>query len=481
MSIHEPTTAELEDAVPHVLAPAEPGTSEQFTGGRPLRRYLTTFAFSTAAIVLVYGSVGIIVPNQVQLLEFGNFFTGSDAGISLPQLTDLRTAIAEGTATATSEQQRQLGLLRDFETARANGAAFITMITAIVALVIGPLLGTLSDRTRTRYGRRTPYILFGGLIGAVAVGSMQFAPNLAVLAVLAGAMSLFVGMAQGAQTATIADRVAPQKRGTASAIAGLGSFIGGIFGTVVGAVALGFVGMGAYYVPSVLVILGSLSFVLLVKDRSSHDLVPTSSGFSGMLRGFLEPLRSRDFLWVWIARIVMTFGYGVSVAFGIYGLQSYVQPALSQAEATSLSPVFMLIGLPGTAVALIVAGRWSDKIGRRKPFVVFASLLMALSFAAPLISPTIPSLFIQAVISGVAYGAYLSVDQALFMDVLPNLKNAGRDLGIAGLATNLGNALAPMVAAQIFALTGNYAWLWGTAAFLVVLSTFAILPVKHAR
>jgi MFS family permease len=72
------------------------------------------------------------------------------------------------------------------------------------------------------------------------------------------------------------------------------------------------------------------------------------------------------------------------------------------------------------------------------------------------------------------------VDQALFVDVLPDPDSAGRDLGLAALALNGGQALGPVLAGQIVALTGEYGLIWPVAAVLVAVAGFAIMPVKKA-
>ncbi|BEL05871.1 hypothetical protein Q0Z83_040620 [Actinoplanes sichuanensis] len=80
-----------------------------------------------------------------------------------------------------------------------------------------------------------------------------------------------------------------------------------------------------------------------------------------------------------------------------------------------------------------------------------------------------------------AFGVYLPVDQALFIDVLPDREAAGRDLGIAALAGNLGQALGPVMAGQVVALTGGYRAVWMVALVLTGVAALAILRVRGAR
>jgi MFS family permease len=469
-------------AAAHVLEPGVPGTSLHLSGGAPLRRYLLWLGLATAAITTIWGGVtSIILPNHVQLLEFGRFFTGADAGVDLQQLNALKTAIEAGTTTATADQTRQLDLLRQFEASRVQSLALVATVGAILTMLIQPVVGVLSDRTRSRFGRRVPWILFGGVIGSFLLISVRFAPTIGVLVILWTLAQMVLNAASGPLSATLADRVVESKRGTGSGIAGLGSMVGGLGGALIAGAAFGAMGLDSYFVMAGLVIIGVVGFAFFAKDRSSTTLEYPRQTWGSFFKGFLVPLRSADFRWVWIARVLLTFGFGISTAMSFFMLQSYVQPALSAAEATALSPLLGVAGFPGMLIGLIVAGRLSDKLGRRKPFVIFASLLMAVGFIVSLLIPTVPGLLIGGVIGGLAFGSYLSVDQALFIDVLPDKDAAGRDLGIAALGNNLGQALAPVIAAQVVVVTGGYTGIWVVAAALVVVAALAIIPVKGTR
>ena len=223
-------------------------------------------------------------------------------------------------------------------------------------------------------------------------------------------------------------------------------------------------------------------FVVLNRDRSSNDSRREPLHWKRFLLGFLVPLRDRDFRWVWISRVFLLFGFTISSTLSLYMLQSFVRPAMSQTQASAMAPLLTVVGLPFTIITLLVAGRWSDKISRRKPFVIVAGSLMATSMVIPLISPTVPALFAQSILACTAFGIFLPVDQALFVDVLPDrTASAGRDLGIAAMATNIGQALAPILAAQIVVLTGGYSMVWAAGLVLAATAALTMLRVKGVR
>lgn len=481
--------ATMKSMAPALAAPSEGiGQSEagsisvHYTTKKLQRRHMWGLALVTLSFTAIWTAVpSIMLPNQVQLLEFARFFTGSDSSVDLQELTQLKDAVQAGTQVATVEQQRLLGLLAQFEAARATSLALVSTIATIATLLTQPLIGEFSDRTRSRLGRRAPWILYGGLIGALALCLLSFAPSIAVIVVLYAIVNAATSAANTPLITTIVDREPEGRVGSASSMLGFGNFMGGIIGSIAAGALFSSIGLGFYFVLAMGLALAVTLFVIQVKDKSSKDMVVAPFAFGAFIRGFLVPLRTPDFRWVWIARVLLLFGFGVSSSLSLYMMQSYIQPALSQAEATAIAPLLGLVGLPLTIVALLVFGRLSDKIGRRKPFVIGASLLMAASFAVPLISPTLPGLFIQAILGTFAFGVFLPVDQALFVDVLPDKLSAGRDLGIAGMATNVGQALAPLVAAQVVATTAGYAGVWVVALVLVALAAVCILRVKSAR
>jgi len=64
---------------------------------------------------------------------------------------------------------------------RADLLGYVLGIGSAATLVLAPLTGVLSDRTRSRWGRRRPFTVLGVLLGLAAVPVMAFASNLLVL------------------------------------------------------------------------------------------------------------------------------------------------------------------------------------------------------------------------------------------------------------------------------------------------------------
>ena len=379
------------------------------------------------------------------------------------------------------DQARQLAILADFDAARAQSLSLIASLGVVLTMLIQPLVGVASDRTRSRMGRRAPWILFGTVAGAVLLVGLRYAPTIAVLAILWMLAQALLNTSSGPLVATIADRMPENRRGIASALGGFGNFFGGVLGGVSAGFLFGVLGLDLYFVIAAFVAFAGVMFVIFARDASSKDLVVPKLNWRQFLVGFTVALRTRNFRFVWVARILLTFGYAVSTALSLYMMQSYIRPALSAQVATQTAGLLALVGVPFMIIAVFVAGKLSDKLQKRRIFVIVSSGLMAASMLIPILSPTLPALFAQAIVGGIAFGTYLPVDQALFIDVLPDQKAAGRDLGVAALGSNLGQALGPALAGVVVAVTGAYLGVWIAAFVLVLLAAVAVIPLKGVK
>ena len=451
-------------------------------GASPGRRYLALYFVAAFAALFVAGAIGtVVVPNHVQSLVEPLVFTGADAGVDLADLAALRDQVAAGTVAPTADQARLLERFAAFEAERAQALALVIGLGTLVTVVLGPLVGDRSDRTRSRLGRRNPWLLAGALVGGVALVAMTPASSVAVLAIV-GAIALAVAnVANTLLSTTVADRVRAANRGVASGVGGLGNLLGAVMGVGLVGALFASLGLGAYAVAAVVLVTGLGLFVLGARDRSSVAMAVPDRDAAGAFRGFFAPARDHDYRLVWAIRVLLYFGGSIALTLPFLMLQGYVRPAMSAASATEATAVIAAVGLPLLLVAMSVTGWLSDRVGRRRIFVVAAALVLAGSFLVPLISPTYEGLLLQAVVSGLAIGIYSPVDQALFIDVLPDRSTAGRDLGTAAIAVAIGQAIGPFVAAQSVAWTGGYAGVWIVGIVAALGSVGLALGIRGAR
>jgi len=445
------------------------------------RRYLTFYSLANMGIALLYGSLlAILLPLHVQTLEFAHFFTGADSGVDLKDLTQLQTSVASGAVTPNADQTRLLGLLSEFNASRATGLSIVSSAGVVLSMLLSPIIGMLSDRTRSRFGRRAPWIAAGAIAGGALICLLPIVPSIALLVVTWSLLQVAVGLVQGPIIASVADRVPEERMGGVSAIAGLTAYFGAIVGAAIAGALFSAIGLGAYFPIGIVLFLTVMLFVLFARDNSSRGMIAKRLRFSTVVKSYGVALRDRDYRWAWISKVLLYLGYSISSTFSLYMLQSYIQPGLSASEAAQTAPLLQLVALPTTLIAMYFSGRWSDKIKRRKPFVMAAGLIMAVSFIVPFAWPSLTAMYIQVAITGIGYGTFVVVDQALFIDVLPDKEAAGRDLGLSSLGQNLGNALGPIVAGTVVSISaGTYGPVWPVAVVLVAVAAVSVLRVRR--
>ncbi len=473
---------ELDDPGPHSRDSGPvPGTSHVYRPGPRFRGYKLTYVLALAGLAGVAGGVGgVLLPFQVQELEFAQVF-GASSGVDLQQLTTLREDVAAGTVTASPEQAAQLDRLAEYEAGRAATLGVITALSVTVSMFLGPLGGALSDRTRSRWGRRAPWIVAGSVLGAALLVAVRYSPTVGALLALYTLSQAARELAPGPLNATVPDRVAAGQIGRMSALAGFGVLLGVGLGTAAGGYLFASIGLDAYLVFALASVVLPVLFVVVARDRSSRDLRVPPVSVTKLLVSFTVAVRDHDFRWLLIAKTFMYFGYGIATAFTVYMLQSYIQPALSAEEAARTVPLISLVSMPACILAMFVAGWWSDRIGRRKPIVVGATLLFAASLVIPLVVPTLPALFVQVIIGGAAIGAFTTVDQAYFIDLLPDRDAAARDLGVSSFGQSIGQAAGPAAAGAVVATSGGYQLVWVVAVVAVLISAAAVLPIRADR
>ena len=357
--------------------------------------------------------------------------------------------------------------------------AIISTLTFVVTLLTQPIIGTFSDRTRSRMGRRAPWMVIGAAVGGLLLIGMGSLSSVIWIGLFYVVVQLSFNALQGPFTAIVPDRFPPARRGIASAMFGIGTTAGITIGILVSGQLAAHLGI-AYAGFGIVVIVAALLFVLLNRDYSSKDAPVERLTFRTFLAGFwISPRKHPDFAWAFAARFLFILGYFVVFAFQLYLLTDYV--GLKLGAADQAIGALALASLATTVISVVIGGMWSDRIGRRKVFVYAASVFVALGLAVPLLLPSVAGMLIMSAVSGIGFGLYTATDTALMTQVLPkDGATAGKDLGILNIATNMPQALSAAVAGVLIGSLG-YPALFVFGMIAVVLGALAVTPIRGVR
>ncbi|WP_067851749.1 MFS transporter [Alicyclobacillus mali (ex Roth et al. 2021)] len=363
---------------------------------------------------------------------------------------------------------------------KVEDLAVVTSISSVATIFVQPIVGALSDRTRSRLGRRAPWMLFGALGGALCTVALQYAKTLFLLTVFWVLAQFLLNAFQGPLSSIVSDRVEMQYRATASALIGVGSSVGGTLGVILAGQLLRQIGIG-YDTFAAIVVAVCLAFVLFNPDRSSKHADFPKLNWGRFFRGFLvDPRKHPDFAWAFAGRFFMIFAYQAIGAYQLYILTDYIH--LPIAEAGGFLGLLNLIQMVAVGVSTLVFGRLSDHLQRRKMFVFASTLFIGVGALIPVFEASKNGMLLSSTIIGLGYGAYMAVDMALMIDVLPARDDAAKDLGILNIASNVPQALTPViVAALLSAFHGNYASIFVYSAIATVVSSVFVFPIRSVR
>ena len=345
----------------------------------------------------------------------------------------------------------------------------VNAFTAVASPVSNLMFGNFSDRSRSRFGRRTPWIVFGAVLGGVTLFLTGTTHNAVLLTIFYCACMFGLNCMIAPLVAVLSDRVPSGIRGTMSAFYGAGSTIGAPIGTMIGAFFIENLTVG-FAVAGVLMFLGGIVAVIILPKERSADFLPKEEGsFKDILVSFRP---------AFAGRFCMLMSYQMINVYQLYIIQNYIGQSVKESAVTVsvVSMIMMVMSLVGS----FISGPVSDLIGRRKVPVVVASVLFAIGIAMPWLIPSTLGMYLFAGIAGLGYAVYYAVDQALLVDVLPNKEEAGKDLGILNMGTTLGQMCGPVVMSTIVVSLG-YNFAFPTAIALAIIGCFFIMAIKKVK
>ncbi|MGQ7311948.1 MFS transporter [Microbacterium arabinogalactanolyticum] len=356
-------------------------------------------------------------------------------------------------------------------------------VGTLVALIANPLFGRLSDRTRSRFGRRRPWIvvgLAGTIVGAIIIGLSSSFPLLLLGWII---MQAFVNAAIAATLAIVPDRVPAKQQGLVGALSGMASS---------GAVLVGvfFVQwfptniLAQFGLPVLVALLFAGMLVAMFRDDQPAPADIGPFDIKEFLSSFyIDPRRSPDFAKFLVALFLVACGMGVISTYTVYLLQDRVAPP--EAELPGLITLAYVIPGVVATISAPIAGWLNDRTGRRKLVMGVAALFVVAGLIVLAFATTVPMFMVGLILSagfgtGLAYGSYIGFAVA----TMNNPGTAARDLGVVNIALSLPYSVMPFIAPLFLGESGaqaNYPALLIVSAALTLLAFVPMLMVRSTR
>jgi MFS family permease len=356
----------------------------------------------------------------------------------------------------------------------------VATIGAVVGLIAGPTAGVLSDRTRTRIGRRRPWLI-GGVI-VLTLGSSIAALSASIPVLIVGWIIVSLGGAgvAAAIVPVVAERVPEAQRGTVGAIVGVATQLSGVLGYTIGGLLTQSI-LLLFLVPIIVLAVVAVVYMIVIPEPVI-ELPRTTVGQTFRSLVF-DPRKHPDFSWVWLGKLLMQVGLAFLTTYQLYFLLDRI--GFTAEEAGANLALVGGIGILVTMTFAIVSGTLSDRLKRRKIFIYTASVLAAIGMALMAFSDGFGLFFAAVLFILASAGMFGSVDVAMASDLVPQREQAGRWMTTYNLAATLSTALAPVFGAGLLAIasTGepNYTLLFLVGAGVSLACGVATSRIKGVR
>ncbi|MFO1082126.1 MAG: MFS transporter [Reyranellaceae bacterium] len=357
---------------------------------------------------------------------------------------------------------------------------------ALIALVVAPIAGALSDRWRGPRGRRRPFLIAGCLGSMVSL--MLLAPfgpgsSLALYVLAIVNLQVWWNVVSGAYAGLVPDVVPVAQQPTASAWLNVMTIAGTIAGNVVAAAtyASGHAALSlAIFAAATLVGLG---LTLSVRE-------PPAAGAREPLRAapflrsfWIDPRAHADFYWVLVTRLLSNMGVWSVLTF----LLSYLQDMVGVADPERVLPMLLGGGALLAIPASLLGVRLADRLGlvavvRATSWVMAAT---ATGYVLVALQPSLLAVVPLVLVYAASYGAYQAVDWALALRVLPSRAAAGKDMGIWHVSMVLPQVVGPATtgwlisgARQFVSVSFGYVLAFALAAAWFALAAWLVGRVR---
>ncbi len=356
----------------------------------------------------------------------------------------------------------------------------ITTFGVLIAIIVQPTLGAISDHTRTRLGRRKPYIVAGTIMDLCFLTFAAWSfwnQNYWAFVGSVVLLQFSSNFAQGPYQGYVPDLVPSGQVGIASGLLGAANITGQMLGPGLAILfiavlpdVVGFpeVSLGIFAAIGVVEVITMLVTVVFVPDRpgppTSRTLRQRALGAWGM-----DLLEHHDYVWLLISRLLVLTALVSLQAFAVFFLENAHGMDPDQAQASQF-PIIVIVAV-SALLSAIPGGFISSRIGR-KPVLYVAIALGVVGAMLVAVGPSYWAVLVAAVPIGICSGVFLGVDWALMTDIIPKAES-GRYMGISNIAVASAGPIASLVGG-IVVFVGSLVTLGPAAAYRAIFVVMAL-------
>lgn len=357
--------------------------------------------------------------------------------------------------------------------------ALFSTVGMITSAISNMAAGYLSDRTKSRFGKRTPWLVSGAFVFMLAMifASMSTTIPLLLLSWMLGAISLNFIVAPMVAWLDLAPE---NGKGIASsAYGGLGMALGNNGFTVLAAIFIGQFRLG-FIIFGVITFIGTLIAAFVVREPSNVDEkldISTSTKKEKFLIKEIFPKWSvgRDYYLALIGKLFQGVGNFAVTGYLLYIMTDFLHKDTS-ATQHSIQLISIIMLILGIAMGFI-AGPISDKFKILKLPVGLSTISLGIGALSIFFLQNDIGMIIYAFTAGLGMGIWNSLDNLLNLEVIPDKDRVGFFLGIYNLGNTVTQAIAPVIAAFLISAIG-FSSIFIMSFVFSIIGGISILSIK---
>ena len=374
----------------------------------------------------------------------------------------------------------------------------------IFGVIFQPTFGKLSDRCRSKLGKRRPFIVYGAPVSALLFAIIPWVALKSTLPVtmifiilFVFSMSLWRAPAVALMPALTPSHLRSEGNAIINLMGGVGSVIGMVAGTLVSAIYLAATGVKVtteneqftsfpyvFLLGAAVMVIGMLVVRIFVKEPSSLEEVAANNQYmdekaakkaekaarkaeklsKGERKSLIFMLGGLFFLFCGTNAITTFFALFAEEVLG-----------KSTGEATIMTTLFAVC----SAAAAIPAGKMGKKIGRKKTILIGLIVFMAV-FLLYVLTQNMALIWVALVLGGAA-NMFITVNTLPLVLDIGGIEKVGTFTGYYYTATFSAQIASPIIYGIVRMFTGSYMSLFVYSPIMFILSIACILFVKHGE
>lgn len=363
----------------------------------------------------------------------------------------------------------------------------IMALDNVLALFLLPLIGTLSDKADTRFGKRMPFIVVGTILAVGLLLLLAVADRLGNLAMFIGVLFvllLAMGLYRSPAVALMPDATPNALRSQGNAMINLMGTAGGIFTLVMISVLVG-EGIRPDYMPlfSSVAILMAVSIAILVctinEKKIQQEMAMTSGPVAkqpepaGTVAGTeaMEPAIKRSMIFLLCSIFLWFMAYNaVTTAFSRYAGEVWGMQGGGFANA-------LLVATVAAVISYVPIGYIAGRVGRKKTILGGIILMSVCYFAAAFAAAYHPLINVFFALIGIGWAA-INVNSYPMVVEMSKGKDIGKFTGTYYTFSMVAQTITPVLSGALLENI-SYRTLFPYAVIFSVLAFLTMLQVKH--